>query len=176
MLFSKSTYYFFSVLLVAVGIAMFTGCRNIPKFSETPKIQFKDIRKVTYFNADQLIDADSIILGIHFEDGDGDLGFPEDQRGEDNLDYLVDVYRQTGGVFNLVTFPSGVTFNGHIPLLAPVSTPGPIEGEIYYNMIFNYSTDQPSDDTLKFVVKIKDRKGNYSNTEESAPVIIRKTP
>ncbi|MDF2454173.1 MAG: hypothetical protein K0R51_166 [Cytophagaceae bacterium] len=176
MLFSKSTTYFLSVLLVAVGIAVFTGCRKIPKFSETPKIEYKDIRKVTFFNADQLIDADSIILGIHFEDGDGDLGFPEDQRGEDNLDYFVDVYRQTNGVFNQLTFPSGVTFDGHMPLLAPVSTPGPLEGDIFYNMIFNYSTDQPTDDTLKFVVHIKDRKGNYSNSVESDPIVIRKTP
>jgi len=176
MLFSIPTYRFYSLLLVAVGIAVFTGCRKIPKFSETPSIQYKNIRKVTFFSEDQLIDSDSIILGLHFEDGDGDLGFPEDQRSEDNVDYLVDVYRQTGGIFNPVTFPSGVTFNGHIPLMAPVGTPGPIEGDLFYAMIFTYSTDQVADDTLKFVVKLKDRKGNFSNMAESDPVIIRKTP
>jgi len=176
MLFSRSTYSLLSILLVAVGAVVFIGCRKVPKFSETPNIQYKDIRKVTFFNADQLIDADSIILGIHFEDGDGDLGFPEDNRSEANLDYFVEVYRQTGGVFTPIVY-EGVNYNGHLPLLAPVSTPGPIEGDIYYNMIFNYGDviQQPLNDTLKFFVRIKDRKGNYSNTIESDPVIIRKT-
>jgi hypothetical protein len=164
------------MLLIVAGSAVFTGCRKIPKFSETPNIQYKNIRKQTFFNADQLVDSDSIILGIHFEDGNGDLGFPEDERTETNIDYLVDVYRQTNGVFGLVTFPGGLTFNGHIPLLSPVSAPGPIEGDIFYAMIFNYSADQAADDTLKFVVKLRDRKGNYSNSVESYPVIIRQTP
>ena len=163
-----------------------TGCRKVPKFSETPNIQFKDINKKTFFNAAQSppppiavgdsIFADSVIIGVHFEDGDGDLGFPDDQRSESNVDYFVDVYRQTNGVFTLVTFPGGITFNGHLPLLAPVGMPGPIEGDVFYAMTFNYSTDQVADDTLKFAVKLKDRKGNYSNTVESGPVIIRKTP
>lgn len=176
MLFSNPTYRFYRLLLLAIGIAVFTGCRKIPKFSETPSIQYKNIRKVTFFSEDQLIDSDSIILGLHFEDGDGDLGFSEEQRSEENIDYFVDVYRQTSGVFSPVIFSSGVTFNGHIPLLAPVGKPGPIEGDLFYAMIFNYTTDQASDDTLKFVVKLKDRKGNFSNTVESEPVIIRKTP
>ncbi len=171
------TYKSYCILLLAVGIAVFTGCRKIPKFSETPSIQYKDIHTVTYFNADQLIDADSIILGIHFKDGNGDLGFPEAERSEDHIDYFVDVFRKTNGVFAPAIFPdSSLTFNGHLPLLTPVSTPGPIEGDLFYTMIFNYGTDQPADDTLKFLVKIKDRSGNVSNTVESAPVIIRKTP
>jgi hypothetical protein len=171
------TYRSYCLLLVAIGMAVFTGCRKIPKFSETPNIQYKDIRTITYFNADQLIDSDSIILGVHFEDGDGDIGYPSDQRSEDHIDYFVDVYRRTNGVYALAVFPdTSLTFNGHIPLLAPVSSQGPIEGDIFYTMIFNYGTDQPADDTLKFLVKIKDRNGNFSNTVESAPVIIRKTP
>ncbi|MBC7486453.1 MAG: hypothetical protein H7282_06855 [Cytophagaceae bacterium] len=178
--FSIPTYRFYSLLLVAVGIAVFTGCRKIPKFSETPNITFQDVRKVTFYNAEQSgvdsVFADSVIINIHFEDGNGDLGFPEDQRSEDNLDYFVDVSRQANGVFNPVTFPAGFTYNGHIPLLAPVSTPGPLEGHIFYTMVFNYFVDQAADDTLKFTVKLKDRKGNYSNSVESDPVIIRKTP
>lgn len=175
------TYKFYNLLLIAVGIAVFIGCRNIPKFSETPSVQYKDVRKVTFYNAEQSgadsVFADSITVGIHFEDGDGDLGYPEDQRSEDNIDYFVDVHRKTNGTFIPIVFPDPLfTYNGHMPLLAPESTPGPIEGDIFYTMIFNYSTDQPADDTLKFLIHIKDRKGNMSNTVESTPVIIRKTP
>jgi hypothetical protein len=166
----------YALLLIAGGIAVISGCRKIPKFSETPAIQFKDIRKVTFFNEDQLIEADSIILGIHFQDGDGDLGYPENRQTEDNVNYFVDVYRQTNGVYNLVTYPGGITFNGHMPLLAPESTPGPIEGDLFYNMVFNYYEGiQNPNDTLKFVVKIKDRKGNFSNSIESSPIIVRET-
>jgi len=155
---------------------LYTGCRKVPKFSDVPNIQFKNIRKVTFFNSDQVVNADSVIVGIHFQDGDGDIGYPEDQRTEDNIDFFVDVYRQTNGVFGLVTLPSGVTFNGHTPLLAPVSTPGPIEGDLFYTMIFNYATTQAQNDTLKFVVKLQDRKGNISNSVETDYVIIRQTP
>ena len=168
-----STYRFYSLLLLAVGIAVFIGCRKIPKFSETPSIQYKDIQTVSFFNEIQFIDADSVTVGIHFEDGDGDLGYPLDQRSEDHIDYFVKVYRKTNGTFIPVT---SVTYDGHLPLLAPESAPGPIEGDIFYTMIFNYITDQPVDDTLKFEIHIKDRKGNISNTVDSAPVIIRKTP
>ncbi|MDB5256418.1 MAG: hypothetical protein JWM14_1113 [Chitinophagaceae bacterium] len=169
----------FLFVLAACLSTVLTGCRKVPKFSETPNIQFKDINKKTFYNADQSpvgdsLFADSVIIGIHFEDGDGDLGFPDDQRSEDNVDYFVDVYRKTNGIYNLATFD--LPFNGHLPLLAPVGTPGPIEGDVFYAMIFNYSDDQAADDTLKFAVKLKDRKGNYSNTVESDPVIIRKTP
>jgi hypothetical protein len=176
MLFTKPTYNLFCILLLASGIAVFTGCRKIPKFSETPNIQYKNIRKVTFFNADQLIDADSIIVGIHFEDGNGDIGFPEDQRSEANTDYFVDVYRQTNGVFAIVVFDDSLTFNSNLPLLAPVSASGPLEGDIFHAMTFNYSSTQASDDTLKFVIKLKDRAGNFSNSVETDPIIIRKTP
>lgn len=166
---------------MAVGIAVFIGCRKIPKFSETPNIHYKDLRKVKFYNAEQSgsdsVFADSITVGIHFEDGDGDLGYPEDQRSESNIDYFVDVLRKTNGTFSPIVFPDpSFTYNGHMPLLAPESTPGPIEGDIFYTMIFNYSTEQPTNDTLKFLIKIKDRKGNNSNIIESIPVIIRKTP
>jgi hypothetical protein len=171
------TYKSICVLLIAIGIAVFTGCRKIPKFSEIPSIQYKDVITKTFYNADQLTFADSVILGIHFEDGNGDIGYPQDQKTEDNTDYFVDVYRKTNGIFSLAVFPdTSLNFNGHIPLLAPVSSPGPIEGDIFYTMTFNYGTDQAVNDTLKFFVKIKDRAGNISNTVESDPVIIRKTP
>ena len=109
------------------------------------------------------------------QDGNGDVGVPKDERADENIDYFVDLYRQTNGIFLPVVLV-GVTYNGHLPLLSPVSTPGPIEGKIYYKMIFSYSFSQVQNDTLKFIVKIKDREGNVSNSVETKPVIIRKTP
>ncbi|HSZ71625.1 MAG TPA: hypothetical protein VK750_03045 [Cytophagaceae bacterium] len=182
MIFSPLTYrILFLALLVSLG-AFNTACRKVPKFSDVPNIQYKNIRKQTFYNAAQSsptdsLFADSVIIGLHFEDGNGDLGYQDSDLSSAPVDFFVDVYRQTNGIFSPAIFQdSTLTYNGHIPLLAPVSSPGPIEGDLFYAMTFNYSTSQLHNDTLKFVVKLKDRAGNMSNSIETDPVIIRQGP
>lgn len=174
-MFSLNTYRplfsFLFILYVCAGVS----CRKVPKFSETPSIEFLNITKGTYFDEDIQVSADSVTIGIRVKDGNGDIGQEPQNRTDENVNYFVDVYRRTNGTYLPVAL-TGVTYNGHTPLLSPVSTPGPIEGEIYYKINFAYSFSQAQNDTLKFVVKIKDRAGNMSNSIETLPVIIRKTP
>jgi hypothetical protein len=154
---------------------MILSCRKVPKFSETPSIEYLNITLNTYFNEDLQVSADSVVVGIRVKDGNGDIGQEPNNRNDDNINYFVSLYRKTNGVFIPVVL-TGVTYNGHTPLLAPVSTPGPIEGDIFYKMVFSYSFSQVQNDTLRFDVKLKDRAGNFSNTVQTKPVIIRKTP
>jgi hypothetical protein len=161
----------------------FIACRKIPKFSETPNISFQYISATPYYNADQPIagqqpgepTADSVMIGIHIEDGNGDIGQEPKNRTDENINYFVDLYRKTNGTFQPVVL-NGLSYNGHTPLLNPTSTPGPIEADMFYKIIFTYSFGQAQNDTVKFVIKLKDRAGNMSNSVETLPVILRKTP
>ena len=178
MLFSIPTYRFYSLLLVAVGIAVFTGCRKIPKFSETPSIQYKNIRKVTFFSEDQLIDSDSIILGLHFEDGDGDLGASSEERSDPAF---TGPYGNWGN-YELVTARKGA--NGQwtesilagdslkwMPILKPDNKPGPIKGKLDLNTSFLYGNSTVPI-TLKFKVRIRDRALRVSNQIETDSVVV----
>lgn len=171
---------FFSILTIA---CLSVACRKIPKFSETPKISFLNISASPYYNADQPISgqpdgeptADSVVIGIHIEDGNGDIGEIPENRNDSKINYFADLYRKNNGVFEPVVI-TGVTYNGHTPLLLPTTTPGPIEADMFYKINFNYSGIQVPNDTIKFVIKIKDRAGNISNSIETLPVVLRKTP
>ncbi len=173
-MFSLNTYrHLFSVLFI-LAVCITVSCRKVPKFSETPSIEFLNITKGTYFDEDIQASADSVTIGIRIKDGNGDIGQEPLNRTDENINYFIDVYRRTHGTY-LPVILTGVTYNGHTPLLSPISTPGPIEGEIYYKINFTYSFSQVQNDTLKFVVKIKDRAGNMSNSIDTDPVIIRQT-
>lgn len=175
--------------MACVGV-LYVGCRKTPKYSEVPNIQYKNISLLHILDQDasdlgnpdpmnnDSVFADSITIGIHFQDGNGDLGFPEDQRDSlgTNRDYFIDVYSKTNGIYNLFVFPdSTFTYDAYMPLLSPINTSGPIEGDLFRSIVFTIGSTTPHDDTIKFVVKIKDRAGNFSNSIETDPVILNQT-
>lgn len=59
--------------LLFVGIISLEGCYSPPEFPNTPRITFKE---VCFKQAEG---ADSLIISIDFQDGDGDLGLSEDE-------------------------------------------------------------------------------------------------
>jgi len=174
-MFTSKTFRSFLYILFILIVCSFVACRKVPKFSDTPNISYLNITVNTYFDDLIKVSADSVVIGIHVQDGNGDIGETVENRTDAKINYLVDLYRKTNGVFLPVVL-SSLTYNGHTPLLSPISAPGPIEGDIYYKINFPYSFSQVQNDTLKFAVKIKDRAGNVSNIVETDPVIIRKTP
>ena len=62
----KIEYTFLFCLVVILG----SSCNDAPEFPNTPKIEFESILFKDVGNGD----ADSLIINISFEDGDGDLG------------------------------------------------------------------------------------------------------
>ena len=55
----------------ALGVVMLAACFEPPQYSIIPSIEFSDIIFKDIANPS---DPDSLILSIHFKDGDGDLG------------------------------------------------------------------------------------------------------
>jgi hypothetical protein len=164
-----------TTLLFLISALLFLGgCLAVPKYDEEPRISFNSVRKFTFINVDQGgITADSLQITINFQDGNGDIGYPTDQRNADNINYFLTIFRQTAGEFQEVILPPGFNYNGYTPLLSPTTISGPIDGTITYKIVFNHSFSQAVNDTLRFRVQIKDRAGNLSNAIDTDPVIIR---
>ena len=68
----KSTY----LLFILVMLAGVYACEDAPNFSDTPKIEFNN---VIFKDDPDAGDADSLIVIIDFEDGDGNLGLGESE-------------------------------------------------------------------------------------------------
>jgi hypothetical protein len=172
------------VMLTAVRCESVIDIIKGPNFSNIPKIEPRPPR--IYRNIiDQLGNrADSVILVLHFEDGDGDLGLTSDDRQnnpkfqQNNPDgtpnrywnnYFAEVERKVNGEF--VPANAGVPFSGAFPPLKPDGKPGPIEGELEYSLLFPLSSSPPND-TLRFRIQIVDRERQESNVIQTEPIVV----
>ncbi len=66
---------YLSLTFVSI-LTIITSCTEAPEFPDTPKIEFKD---VIFKDIGSNSDADSLIIFIDFEDGDGDLGLDAEE-------------------------------------------------------------------------------------------------
>jgi hypothetical protein len=66
--------------ILAVFAVLFGSCFDPPEFPITPQISFDDINDIGYYLAAHANDKDSLVVSIHFKDGDGDLGLPSDDN------------------------------------------------------------------------------------------------
>jgi hypothetical protein len=150
-----------------------TSCFKEPDFALSPEISFDSI--TSQIRLDQFIGAtkDSVVVTIKFQDGDGDLGYNENQKGiaqeTDDFNYLVKSYRRKNGKFEF--FEPLIPLSGYFPSLKTDSKPGPIEGTLSYTIEFFHSFT-PKDDTLKFDIQIKDSAGNLSNVATSEEIVL----
>jgi hypothetical protein len=172
----KNTTYFFFILLISSAI---TGCKKSPNYSVVPAITFENLRVVhDYVNY-----TDSVSITIGFQDGNGDIGnYPTKPNF---IDYYVDIYKKTNGVFVRMTYfdTSPLGYNGYLPLLSPYNVTGPIDGTIT-NIVAPFDAPLPigspapptapfqKDDTIKFHVQIRDRANNYSNWVETTEYVV----
>ncbi|KPM48896.1 hypothetical protein [Jiulongibacter sediminis] len=116
---------------------------------------------------------DSIVINVHFQDGDGDLGLGEEDKANaqknDDFNYIIKPYRMRNGVFQ--PYDPLVPLSGYFPLLKIDEKPGPLEGTLSYTIQFFHSFTRKND-TLRFDIQIKDRAGNLSNVTETEPIIV----
>ncbi|MEM7108664.1 MAG: hypothetical protein AAF519_10600 [Bacteroidota bacterium] len=64
-------------LIVSAIFLTVNSCVDDPEFADMPRIEFESITYVEQRNFDE---ADSLIITINFEDGDGDLGLEPDEN------------------------------------------------------------------------------------------------
>ena len=152
-----------------------SACGEIaPRFSNVPAISFKDIRK----SPAPAALGDSVIVGIGFEDGDGDIGV-QGTSDTKTKDFFSKVFKQFKGRRSLIAFDESLA-DSRLPIFKPDGLTGPIEGVISYGFVITpppfVVTDSAStilpNDTLSFEITIADRAGNRSNTVTTDKIVV----
>lgn len=151
----------------------------MPTYPSTPRIKFENIEKYRKTESFTGAKIDSIVISIHFEDGNGDLGNLKDDTTQN---YFIDFMRKKNDVYTELDFLDlGKTF----PRLAPNDEYiGPLEGSLSLNTKILHQTDINSGigtpnpnlldygDTVRFDIRIRDRSGNMSNKISTDELII----
>lgn len=178
------------ILLIVSLSSLVIACTGEPDFSFTPEIGFNSIQVITTSSPDilgNISKRDSVIISVDFKDGDGDLGFSEE-------DYKA-LVKKTGDSVKTIDVNIFVAKNGKFVKSSPSekiggnlkgfrfkqgTKPGAIEGVIDYSTSFGYSNYDKipgltgKSDTVKFSVQIIDRALNKSNITETSPIILYK--
>lgn len=160
---------------IVLAALLVCACGEIaPRFSNTPSISFKGIRK----SPAPAVLGDSVIVAIGFEDGDGDIGVQgtSDTRTKD---FFSRVFKQFKGRRSAVAFDPSLT-DSRLPIFKPDGRPGSIEGTISYGFVITpppfVVTDSAStilpNDTLSFDISIADRAGNRSNPVTTDKIVV----
>ena len=176
-------------LIASLSILVFS-CIGDPDFSFTPEIEFSKIQVITTSSPDILGNVskrDSVVISVNFKDGDGDLGFSDE-------DYKA-LIKTTGDSVKTIDVNIFVAKNGKFVRSNPSekiggnlkgfrfkqgSKTGAIEGVIDYSTSFGYTNFNKipgltgKSDTVKFTVQIMDRALNKSNVTESSPIVLYK--
>lgn len=140
----------------AFALLFLPGCDNDPVFPLVPAISFVSITptEATQFTSDE------IQLTIHYQDGDGDLGYEGDP------------------VNNLFVIDTRAAFEGNpgrvlaysFESLTPDTRKPSIQGEMTITMMTPMY--EPSEEPLVFEVYIVDRAGNTSNVIKTDPITV----
>jgi hypothetical protein len=178
------------ILLIACLSILVLACIGEPDFSFTPEIGFNSIQVITTSSPDilgNISKRDSVIISVDFKDGDGDLGFSEE-------DYKA-LVKKTGDSVKTIDVNIFVAKNGKFVKSNPSekiggnlkgfrfkqgTKSGAIEGVIDYSTSFGYSNYDKipgltgKSDTVKFSVQIIDRALNKSNITQTSPIILYK--
>ncbi|MBX2952478.1 MAG: hypothetical protein KF870_08230 [Leadbetterella sp.] len=152
------------------------GCFSVPDYPNVPEIEFSDIQSI--LRVDEVTGGykDSVIISLKFRDGDGDLGYMQQEidslaRAGGGHNFLVKQFRRVKGKY--VLYEPLESQSGYFHRLF-ADKPGPIEGTIHYSGIQVYHSFYPyAKDTVKFEIYIRDRAGNISNTILTDSVILR---
>jgi hypothetical protein len=149
------------------------SCYKEPSFALQPNIEFQGIQKEVRIDVFTAANKDSVVIGVKFQDGDGDLGLAENEKSiaqqNNDYNYLVKTFRKKNGVFAQAN--SLISLSGYFPRLKNDDKVGPIEGILYYTVEFPHPFT-PKNDTLKFEIQVKDRSGNISNAVETDEVVL----
>lgn len=141
-----------SVLLLFI-VVLIGSCKKPPQLPPEPKILDVGFDKM------QITAGEELVVGIDFEDGDGDLG-EEDTSSASNA-YLIDSRY-------------GFTYPYKIPVLNTSGVPQAISGTVWIKHPMSCDPVPPNRtlDTVSFEVYVVDRAGNESNHFQTEEVII----
>lgn len=158
-------------IIPLILIAGAISCGKIKQIPPEPHIEFRSIELFDTLEPQLGNIAKAARVTFYFEDGDGDIGILQPLEGEtDTLNLFFNAFLKRDGVF---VSPLATDFVQSTSFRVPyIDRPGQnkiIQGTI--EVILFYYLFNP-DDTAKYEFNLKDRAGNYSNTDETCEIIF----
>jgi hypothetical protein len=155
------------ILFLLSAVMGLGGCIKKDKFSKVPEIKFKEFILYQDLTGD---------LTFTFTDGDGDIGFnqedtldPFHRGGEHYYNFFMEYYVKVDNEF--VKLDPLIPYFYRLPYLKPEGKNKTLQGTITVRDITPFPVTLPYD-TVKFVFYMEDRSFNKSNTQMT-PEIIR---
>jgi hypothetical protein len=149
------------------SLLIFQFCVKPPDYPKEPVIAFKGLSKNTLRQGTP--DRDSLTIYFSYTDGDGDLGFPEQDA--------------TPSIFVKDSRDSFLKFQYQLPYVEPQGAGNGISGEVAIvvpTSCCTYVTPEGlklacnnvpvAFDTLYYLLSIQDRAGNRSNEIQAGPI------
>ncbi len=157
-------------LTLFILIFFFSSCQKKEVYPIIPEIELKDF--IVKQNTDTLDSC--IVFHISFKDGDGDIGFPDNDTA--NKSIHVYYYKKINGVFKLKVKPEDLfNFDVKIPMILPTGVKRAIKGDIEYSI--DTYLDLPivsKYDTVYFAFTLVDRVLNISNMIETPQIVLKR--
>jgi hypothetical protein len=172
----KISVFWTNVVLALLNVALaVNACIKPPDYPIEPVIEFKSLSK--NLMPQKGLGKDSVAITFSFTDGDGDLGFENNEGSilitdtRDNFDKLpysipfVGLQGVGNGISGEVTF----IFANDLTccIYADITAVEPCTATVNVPETF---------DTMSLKIRIKDRAGHISNTIETAPLYLRCKP
>lgn len=164
---------------ITLLVLFLSACGEIiPKFPNTPRIEFISIQKVSAQVSPGEAPRDTVFINFKFQDGDGDIGSPNDS---DPNDFFASPFKLYNGDTIPVEFDPGpsVSYNGNLPQLKKDGRAGPIEGTVNYRILItpplldlDPSKNINPGDTILFEIRIRDQADNMSNTVSTTGIQV----
>jgi hypothetical protein len=160
------------LFLITFLIILFYSCRKIETLPPIPHIEYESF---------QIFDTIEIRLGnenkggrlkFRFEDGDGDIGMPEDSPDSNN--FRVTLYRKQDGIMRQVPDTALAldplrASSYRIPYMEREGQNKILRGEISVDFLYLIYTPQ---DTISYEFYITDRANNESNKVMTGEIIV----
>lgn len=144
-----------TILLSAVVVL--TACNKEDDLPGDPMSVVPEIELLTTGPSTVVALKDSIEFLLHYQDGDGDLGY----NSPDSLSLYVTDNR------------IGLTESMFVQLLAPEDAQVAIQGELLVELHNTILIDpDAASETVTFSIYLRDRAGNMSNTVTSPPITV----
>lgn len=142
---------------ILASVIVVSACNKEDDLPGEPMSVIPEIELISTGPSTVVALKDSIEFLLHYQDGDGDLGY----NSPDSLSiYITD---------NRI----GLTEALFVPLLAPEDASVSIQGELLVELHNTILIDPDADtESVTFSIYLRDRTGNVSNTVTSAPITV----
>lgn len=145
-------------ILWPIAVFLFAqACDPARNFDEVPAIRLLEV-----YPSQLREGTDTLYLKVYYEDGDGDLG-----KAAGDTDFIITDARQGSPVFPPVVYPYA------LPDVTPPGQKKQIYGEIEIKVVPTYRRPGLPTDTARIALRLRDRKGNFSNTISLDPIPIQ---